>query len=83
MVFTKACRNSNLRKMQMTRPHLAGFFVKGIPMFKGKKTYLIAAIGAAIAVAEAFGIVIPAYVYPLLASLGLTTLRSAVNNVTQ
>lgn len=44
----------------------------------GKKTYIIAFVGAAVALAEAFGVVIPPQVYAVLAFLGIGTLRAGV-----
>jgi hypothetical protein len=44
----------------------------------GKKTYLVAIIAAGLAVAQVFGIVVPEYVYTLLAAGGLGALRVAV-----
>ncbi len=47
----------------------------------GKKTYLVAAIAAGLAAAEALGKTPPGYVYTLLAALGLYTTRSAVKKL--
>lgn len=44
----------------------------------GKKTYLVALIAAGLAVAQVFGVVVPEYVYTLLAAGGLGALRVAV-----
>jgi hypothetical protein len=44
----------------------------------GKKTYLVALVVAGLAVAQVFGIVVPEYVYTLLAASGLGALRVAV-----
>lgn len=45
---------------------------------KGKKTYLVAATAAVLAALSASGIAIPVWVYPLLGSLGLGSLRAGV-----
>jgi hypothetical protein len=45
---------------------------------EGKKTYLVAIIAAGLAVAQVFGIVVPEYIYTLLAAGGLGALRVAV-----
>jgi hypothetical protein len=45
---------------------------------QGKKTYIIAFVGAAVALAEAFGVAIPPQVYAVLAFLGIGTLRAGV-----
>lgn len=45
---------------------------------EGKKTYLIAFIGAGIALAQAFGVQIPENVLTVLAFLGIGTLRAGV-----
>jgi len=44
----------------------------------GKKTYLVALVVAGLAVAQVFGIVVPEYIYTLLAASGLGALRVAV-----
>lgn len=45
---------------------------------KGKKTYIIAALAGAGAVAQALGYVIPEYVFILLGAAGFGTVRSAI-----
>lgn len=45
---------------------------------EGKKTYIIAFVGAAIALAQAFGVQIPEPVVTVLAFLGIGTLRAGV-----
>jgi hypothetical protein len=45
---------------------------------KIKKTYLVAAVGIGLAIAQAFGVVIPPEVYAVLGSLGLATIRHGV-----
>lgn len=47
----------------------------------GKKTYLIAFIGAGIALAQAFGVAIPENVLTILAFLGIGTLRAGLSKV--
>lgn len=47
-------------------------------MLNGKKTYLIAAAGAVLAGIEASGVVMPPWLYAVLGSLGLATLRHGV-----
>jgi len=50
-----------------------------IAFLEGKKTYIVALIGAALAFANAIGYVVPEWVFPLLGALGLGTLRAAVS----
>lgn len=45
---------------------------------EGKKTYIIAFVGAAIALAQAFGVEVPESVLGVLAFLGIGTLRAGV-----
>jgi hypothetical protein len=45
---------------------------------EGKKTYIVAALAAAGAVAQAFGYVIPEYVFILLGAAGFGAVRSAI-----
>ena len=45
---------------------------------KGKRTYLVAFIAGALAVAQSLGYPVPDYVYAVLASLGLATARAAI-----
>jgi hypothetical protein len=47
-------------------------------LLKGKKTYIVAVIAAVVAGAQAFGVIIPEWVLPLLGSLGLYTVRAAI-----
>jgi len=49
-----------------------------LEMLKGKKTYLVAALAAAGAVAQALGHPIPEYVWILLSAAGLGAVRSAL-----
>jgi hypothetical protein len=73
---------SRHRKFALTR-NIAGNFERKYNMFealKGKKTYLVAVIAAALAGAESLGYVIPVWVWPVLGSLGLGTLRHAVTS---
>ena len=44
-------------------------------MLKGKKTYMVAIIGGLMAGLEWYGIAIPEFVYAMLGSMGLGTLR--------
>jgi hypothetical protein len=46
----------------------------------GKKTYIVAILAAAGAAATSLGYHIPEYVWPLLAALGLGSVRSAISN---
>lgn len=48
-----------------------------LDFLSGKKTYFVAAVTAALAIADAMGYMVPAPVYAVLAALGLTTLRAA------
>ena len=47
-------------------------------MLKGKKTYIVAVLAAAGAAAQAFGYVIPEYVWILLSAAGLGAVRNAI-----
>jgi hypothetical protein len=47
-------------------------------ILKGKKTYLIAALAAAGAVAQVLGYEIPEYVFILLGAAGFGSVRSAI-----
>ena len=49
-----------------------------LKFLEGKKTYIIAAIAAIAAAAEALGYQIPVYVFEFLGALGLYTVRSAL-----
>lgn len=44
----------------------------------GKKTYIIAFVGAALTLAQQFGFEIPAWALPILGFLGLGTLRAGI-----
>ena len=44
----------------------------------GRKTYIVAIIGAIFGVLAAFGIVVPEWVYAILAAIGLGTLRASI-----
>ena len=46
---------------------------------KGKKTYIIAVLTIAGGVAQAFGVPIPAVLYPIALALGLGSLRAGVD----
>jgi len=56
--------------------------LKGLDMlmdsFAGKKTYIIAFVGAAVTLAQAFGVEIPPVVLQLLGFLGVATLRAGI-----
>ena len=47
-------------------------------LMRGKKTYIVAALAAAGAVAQALGYEIPEYVFVLLGAAGLGTVRRAI-----
>ena len=49
-----------------------------LDILNGKKTYIAAAIAAAVAAAQVLGYEIPEYVLTLLAALGLYGVRSAI-----
>lgn len=44
----------------------------------GYKTYIVAVVTVALAIAQAQGIVIPEWVYTALAGLGIATVRGAI-----
>lgn len=50
---------------------------------KGKKTYIVAIVTVGLGVAQAFGLPIAPWVYPLMGAFGLGTLRAGVNKVSQ
>lgn len=52
-----------------------------LDFLNGKKTYLVAAIAGALAVAQSLGYEVPPYVYAILGSLGLATQRAAIAKV--
>ena len=47
-------------------------------LLQGKKTYIVAAVAASTAAAQALGVTIPDFVYTIEAALGLGALRVAV-----
>ena len=47
----------------------------------GRKTYILAFLGASLALAQAFGVQIPESVLTVLAFLGIGTLRAGVAKV--
>ena len=49
-----------------------------LALLQGKKTYIVAAIAASTAAAQALGVPIPDFVYTIEAALGLGALRVAV-----
>ena len=46
-------------------------------VLKGRKTYIVAVVLAALSVCAAFGVDIPAWIWGLLGALGLGTLKAA------
>ena len=50
-----------------------------LDLLNGKKTYLVAAIAAATAAAQALGYTVPDWVYAIEGALGLGALRVAVS----
>lgn len=54
-----------------------------IAFLEGKKTYLIAAIVAGLGIAEALGVVLAPWIWPLTAALGLGSLRSGVKSTSK
>ena len=46
----------------------------------GKKTYIVAALAATGAIAQAFGYVVPEYVWILLSAAGLGAVRQSIPN---
>ncbi len=51
-----------------------------LAILEGKKTYILAFLGAALALAQAFGVIIPEWAIPVIGFLGLGTARSAIAN---
>lgn len=51
---------------------------KIIKWFEGKKTYITAILIGVFATLQALGIIVPEWVYALLAAFGLTFVRGAV-----
>ena len=58
-----------------------GFLAKLEALLSGKKTYIIAVLIGAGAVAVQLGYVVPDFVWAILAALGLGAVRSAVEKV--
>jgi len=55
-----------------------------IKLLRGKKTYVIAVTIAVLGVLQGTGVfTVPDAVWPVIAALGLTTLRSGVNKVAE
>lgn len=46
---------------------------------KGKKSYIIAFLTALVGLLEAFGVSIPAFLWPLLTALGIASIRHGVS----
>ena len=61
-----SCLGSNIRKEN------------DMKFLAGKKTYIVAALAAAGAVAQALGYVIPEYVFILLGAAGFGAVRNAI-----
>jgi len=56
--------------------------IKTIKFLKGKKTYIVAVAIAVLGVLQGTGLfTLPEAVWPVLAAVGLTTIRSGVNEV--
>jgi hypothetical protein len=51
---------------------------KLLEFLKGKKTYITAAIIALVGFLQAVGVVIPEYVFAILAAFGITFIRAAI-----
>ena len=51
---------------------------KLIEWLKGKKTYIVAIVAGVLATLQSLGIVVPEYVYVLLAAFGIAAVRAAV-----
>lgn len=54
-----------------------------VSFLDGKKTYIAAAIAAALAGAQALGVEIPQWVYAILGAFGIGSLRAAVGKMKQ
>jgi len=48
---------------------------------EGKKTYIIAFIGAAVSLAQAFGVEIPESILGILMFLGIGTMRGSISRI--
>jgi len=55
--------------------------MEGLEMLSGKKTYIIAFVGAAVSLAQAYGVEIPPVVLQVLGFIGVATLRSGIAKV--
>ena len=56
--------------------------MKVIEFLKGKKTYILAVVVAVLGTLQGTGVfTVPDALWPVIAALGLTTLRSGVNEV--
>jgi type IV secretory pathway VirB2 component (pilin) len=53
---------------------------KIVEFFRGKKTYIIALVVAAVGISSSLGHPMPDWVLQVLAALGLITLRAGVDN---
>lgn len=51
---------------------------KILDILTGKKTYIVAFLIALVQLLEAFGVIMPGWLTPLLASLGIVTMRQAI-----
>ena len=51
---------------------------KALDFLNGKKSYIIAFLTALVGLLEAFGIVIPGWLWPILGSLGIVTIRHGI-----
>lgn len=51
---------------------------KILSLLKGRKTYLCAIVAGVLAALNVLGIVVPEYVYTLLAAAGLAAVRAAI-----
>lgn len=51
---------------------------KALDFLNGKKSYILAFLVALVGMLEAFGVVIPGWLWPILSALGITTIRHGI-----
>jgi hypothetical protein len=51
---------------------------KALDFLNGKKTYIVALLTALVGLLEASGVIIPGWAWPILAALGIGTIRHGV-----
>lgn len=52
---------------------------KALDLINGKKTYIVAFLAALVGLLEAFGLVVPGWLWPFLSALGIATIRHGIS----